>query len=360
VKRAALLLSLVSSLTLGAFGLACSKPAPPPGDDKAPRAARGDDVGDPFAVASAGVPIIPSRPSPLRAAAAASAAASSVGATMKLLDAGRPPRRKLRYAWRHDRSEVLTIALRTTAATETEGDKPPEVVLPAVRIVVAIQPTDVTPEGDLSYAWQVTSTEVTPAPAANPELADGMRAEVAMVAHLTGTASVTSRGLAREIRVDPASVASGADAGGTGQMVEQVRQTLRDLAAPMPDEEVGRGARWEKLSSLASRDAVVTQTETFSLVELGGDRGALEDVLAQTAPPQPLRTPGAPGATPARVESMLASGVARTHFDLTRLVPASTFEGTTTMVVSGHSPGDPSRRVTMILRVGIALSGSKP
>ena len=34
------------------------------------------------------------------------------------------------------------------------------------------------------------------------------------------------------------------DAGATGEMVEQVRQTLRDVAPPMPEEEIGRGARW--------------------------------------------------------------------------------------------------------------------
>jgi hypothetical protein len=154
--------------------------------------------------------------------------------------------------------------------------------------------------------------------------------------------------------VEPASVA---DAGATGQMVEQVRQTLRDLAAPFPDEDVGVGGRWEKLSQLASRDAIVTQTETFTLSELRGDTGALEDVLAQTAPPQAL---AAPGAASARLESMLASGSAKTRFDLGRLVPSNTFDGTTTMVVSGHAAGDSTRRMTMIMRVGIALSGSKP
>jgi hypothetical protein len=141
-------------------------------------------------------------------------------------------------------------------------------------------------------------------------------------------------------------------------MVDQLRQTLRDLATPFPDEEVGRGAHWEKISRLASRDALVTQSETFSLVSMAGDHGAVDDVVAQTAGPQPLPTPGAPGSAPARLDSMLATGTARARFDLSRLVPASTFAGTTTMVMSGRPGGGASRRVTMTLRVGITLSGS--
>jgi hypothetical protein len=58
------------------------------------------------------------------------------------------------------------------------------------------------------------------------------------------------------------------------------------------------------------------------------------------------------------MESMLASGNAKIRFELTRLVPATKFDGTTTMVVSGSAPGDASRRMTMIMRVGIGVQGS--
>jgi len=54
---------------------------------------------------------------------------------------------------------------------------------------------------------------------------------------------------------------------------------------------------------------------------------------------------------------MLASGDGKTHFDLSRLVPQTKFAGTTTMVLSGPSAGDSTRRVTMIMRVGIDIEG---
>jgi hypothetical protein len=313
---------------------------------------------------------------PADAAPAASAADDPDGlgpavpdavARMTLLDPGRPPRRKLRYDWGHKRGEALTMDLRTSASTDDGASRQPEIALPPVHLVIAIDPREVSPAGDLTYAWRVTSTSVRSDAQTPSTVADGMRAEVAAIEHLSGTATISARGLSARVTIDPVPLADGpGDGGATGQMIEQVRQTLRDVAAPFPEEEVGRGARWEKVSRLASRDARVSQTETFTLTDLAGDAGSLDDLLAQTAPAQPLLSPG-PGASQARMESMRASGDGKTRFDLGRLVPQTTFEGTTTMVVSGHlhegadpgaGPQDDSRRMTMTMRMGIVLAGT--
>jgi hypothetical protein len=324
---------------LGAL-LACSRTEPPGG--AAPSA---PEAGAPAASTSGGwVPV----PDP----------GDATPAIMKLLDPGRSPRRVLRYAWRPGQNETLTLDLKTSASTDDGTTKQPEILLPPVHIVLAIEPRDVSATGDMTYAWRVTSTAVKTDPQTPSSLADGMRAEVTAIAHLSGSGVVSSRGLSSRVTVE---VAATMDGGATGQMVEQVRQTLRDAAAAFPEEEVGAGARWEKLSQLASRDTRVTQTETFTLANATGDSGSLDDILAQTAPPQPLLTPGAAGGAHARIESMLASGTGKTRFELTRFIPQTTFEGTTTMVVSGRLPpaDDPGgQRMTMIMRVGIVLAGT--
>jgi hypothetical protein len=296
---------------------------------------------------------------------AATAPASTAGALppapaatarVRLIDPGKEPRDTLRYAWRPTEHERLVMELRTAASTEGGGAATPEIALPAVRIAVAIDPTRVSPEGELAYAWRVVSTEVDTADGGRGTVADGMRSEVAAVEHLSGTATVNPLGLTTSLLVDPGSLpASGA--GGSGQMIEQVRQTLRDLAAPFPEEAVGRGARWEKLSQLSSKDARLSQTDTFTLLAVTKSGGTLDDVLAQTAPSQPLPTPGTPNAQ-ARMDSMLASGDGKTTFDRSRLAPQTRFEGTTTMVVSSDAPPDGVQRRTMILHVGITLTGT--
>lgn len=178
-------------------------------------------------------------------------------ATVKVLEAGKPPRTKLRYGWRTEQAEQLVMDLRTSAsAAASGGAEQPAIPLPPVHVVVAIDPRDVSAGGDLRYAWRVTSATVLTDVRAPSPVISGMRAEVLAIEHLAGTAVVTARGLAREVDIDPATLI---DAGATGQMVEQIRQTLRDVAAPLPEEEVGRGARWQKQSQLDARQTQIAR-----------------------------------------------------------------------------------------------------
>jgi hypothetical protein len=358
VRPAPILLAVVCGAL--AAGLACSKSSP--SVERTVPSAAGD--ADNAASAAAPGPSAPPSASDSVAAsdsvrpAAISPALASPGAggsSTRLLEAGQPPRRKLRYRWRLDQNEQLAMDLRTSAATEIAGSKQPEIPLPPVHIVLDIDPRSLTPEGDLRYAWRVSAATVTSQAETPSPIADGMRAEVAAIDHLAGSGVVTSRGLCSTVSLETAPVLDG---GATGQMVEQVRQTLRDVAVPLPEEEIGRGARWQKISQLDAKGSHLTQTDTFTLVDpVSGDTGAVDDVLAQTAPPQLLRTPGMSSGAEAHMESMLASGEAKTRFDLSRLVPQTQFTGTTTMIVSGPSGRDRTQRVTMVMRVGMDIQG---
>ena len=245
--------------------------------------------------------------------------------------------------------------LRTSVSTEAGGAKQADMALLPVHIAIAIDPQSISPDGDLEFLWRVTAASV-PAGSGPPSpVADGLRAEVATVAQRKGRARVSARGLSLDVSMEDPD--SGVDAGLTGQMVEQVRQAVRDVAAPLPVEPVGAGARWQRVMQLEEKKARIVQTETFTLVALDGSKGTLDDVLAQTAPPQPLHGAGT-GDTLARMDSMLASGDSKVRFDLSRLVPQSLFDGTTTMVLSGASAGDASQRLTMIMHVSIAIQGT--
>jgi hypothetical protein len=244
--------------------------------------------------------------------------------------------------------------LHPSASFEVGGTKQPDVPLPAVRIAIDIDPQSVSADGDLDARWRVTEARVQQGPEPASPIAEGMRAEVAAIERLKGSARLSSRGLSLGVSIDSGSLV---DAGATGQMVEQVRQTLRDLAAPLPEEEVGQGARWQKVTQLDAKEAPIAQTETFTLVSLHGDEGTLDGVLAQTAPPQPLYRPGTDEAS-AQIDSMLASGNTKEQFDLTRIVPRTRFDGTTTMVASGRSESEANQRVTVIMRVAITIQGT--
>jgi hypothetical protein len=290
---------------------------------------------------------------PASEAPSASAPPENAGPAPKssvtLEDPGHEPRRELRYAWRADQKEQMAITLRTTVSAESGGAHQ-DVPFPALHIVVAIDPKSVSPSGDLRYAWRVTSAETDADASAPAQVAQGWAAQLVPIAHLSGTGTVTSRGLSRGVTLD---ALPAPDAGGQ-EMVDQVRQMLRDACAPMPEEAVGKGAKWQRVSTLDAKNGHATQTDTYTLTDLQGDKGALDDTLAQTASPQALPTPvGAGPSMTARVDSLLTSGTAKIRFALARIVADFQFDGTTAMALTA-----PTNRMNMVMRLGIAVQGS--
>jgi len=330
---------------VGVVGLlaaaACSKETPRP--TEAPVVAEAGPAASAPPPASASAPLS-AEPEPTASASTAPPAstaarvASTPGTSTRLLDAGQAPRRTLRYAWHLDRKEQLVMDLRTAASTEFAGAKQAEVPLPPVHIVLDLDPQSLTPSGDLRFAWRVSAATVTSDALTPSQITEGMRAEVAAIEHLAGTAAVTARGLSggsrsmgprrstqarrADGRADPADAPRrrGAAAGGGGRP----RGSLAE----------DRAARLQGLAPHADRHVHPPRP----CREL---RRRRRRARADRAP-QALRAPGMASGAEARMESMLASGDGKTHFDLSRLVPQTKFTGTTTMVVSGPSGGTPS------------------
>jgi hypothetical protein len=338
----------IAGAALAALALAaCSKESAKRSDAPAepPPAA---DV--PAAPSAAGAP---AGPPPSASGDATQVAAPAPKSTVKVLDPGREPRRALAYGWRADQRERMDIELRTTVSADSGGAHQ-DVPLAPLEIGIALEPRGVSADGDLRLAWHVVSAEVGARDASAPaQVAEGWSAQLLPVAHLAGTAVVSSHGLSRGVTVEPGSAG---EAGPDAEMVVQVVQMLRDVAAPLPDEPVGKGARWQKISTLDAKSGHATQTDTFTLIDLAGNAGSLDDVLAQTASPQPLPAPaGVAQPSPARMDQLLTSGDAKVRFDLGRIVAQTALDGTTSMAVSV-----PNSRMNMVMHLGITVRGTTP
>ena len=275
---------------------------------------------------------------------------------MQLLDSGDAPRRRLRYSWTLGKREPLTLDMRTSIVGDPSAGQLPDIPLPSVQVALAIKPRNVADDGTLTYDWHVTWARVVSDDRSAPQVADAMRTEVVAVEHLSGRGTVDSRGLVKNLSVDPL---EGAEEITSRPIALQVLQTLWTVAAPLPDEEVGLGARWQRVSELAAKTARATQTDVFTLATCDGAQGTLDDALTQTAPEQTLSVPGMDNGSRAQMGSMLASGSAKTRFDLSRLVPETRFRGTTTMVLSSDESRPREPGTTMVLRVEIDLLGAR-
>lgn len=273
--------------------------------------------------------------------------------SVKLLDPGREPRRALRYAFRTEQKELMSIELSMSIAVEGGGARS-STQLPPLEIAIAIDPQAVSPAGDLRFAWHVASAEVGVLDAStSPDVAQGWSAQLVPVAHLSGTASVSSRGISQGLSLD---AGSAGDAGMDQEMVAQVLQMVRDAAAPLPEEPVGPGARWQKVTTLDARNGQAIQNDTFTLATLQGDAGQLADVFAQTASSRTAPAPSAaPRTAPVQPDQLLSSGDEKVGFDLGRFVAQTRLQGTTSMAMSA-----PSSRMNMVMHLGVTVRGTTP
>ena len=303
---------------------------------------------------ASGAPSGSSKAKALASGAPASPATPTVTSTVKLLDPGQPPRQKLRYKFKVGQNETVTLDMAMGASVDLGAGQRQEQKLPMIRVMLAVEPKSVSPEGDLKYAYRLVSTEVVADPQTPPQLAAAMKSGLEGMRGLSGTALVSARGITKDSTFESPPNATAQ----TAQMMEQIKQTARELAAPFPEEEVGKGAKWEKNSKVESQGQKATQKETYTLVDLSGETGRVDVVIVQSSPGGSLSAPGIPAGSGVKIENMNANGKGTSSFDLARLAPMSQLDAATTMSLVGEKDGA-TQRLKMIMKVGLKVSGAK-
>ena len=105
-------------------------------------------------------------------------------------------------------------------------------------------------------------------------------------------------------------------------VAEAYAAVLKD-AAPLPEEPVGKGAKWEHVSPLKSDAISLTQRATFTLVNETADSVDLDLTIEQTAPSQEMHAPGLPAGAKVTIKSVDSHGTGHSQVFLNRLVPKS-------------------------------------
>ncbi len=73
------------------------------------------------------------------------------------------------------------------------------------------------------------------------------------------------------------------------QTLDSMKNSMGNLTAPLPEEAIGKGARWEATSSVTTQNITMDQVATFELVDRTGDVVKLEVLLKQRAAPQTMK-----------------------------------------------------------------------
>jgi hypothetical protein len=198
--------------------------------------------------------------------------------------------------------------------------------IPTMSMTMALEVTEVTPEGDLRTQATIRSVEILDRAGANVPVA-ALQSAVDEMEGLAGWTVMSPRGVIRDAGfVIPPDLNEQA-----ANQMEAMEKQMSQLSFPLPEEAVGKGAMWKVSTELDAEGVSLTQDAIYWLVDLEGNTGELEVTLTQTAPPQKITDPTLEPGVTAELTSMTSEGTGTMRLDLTRIVPTSSLRMSTTM-----------------------------
>ena len=257
------------------------------------------------------------------------AADDGAATTVKLLDPGTEPRTPLRYQFQAGGTQRMVMEMKMAMAMEAGGMQQPEMQMPVTRMTMAVDSKEVTAAGDLRYEFRLEEVKVLPTPGANAMMVAAMEQQMTGMVGMSGSGTVTSRGVTRDVDVK---LAAGANPQ-AAQLINNMKQSMNQMSAPLPREPVGKGARWQVTMPLEMQMMKLAQIATYTLTDIQGEKVTFDVAIKQSAPPQEIAAQGAPPGTKVSLESLSSSGSGTIELDLTNsLVPTSSMNVTSTSV----------------------------
>jgi hypothetical protein len=248
-------------------------------------------------------------------------------AIVKLISAGAAPRSALRYAVPADAKEHMDMTLNMSMSMDMGGMSMPAMTVPGMKIGADVAVTSLSPAGDLTYTMGFTG--VTVEAGADPAMAAQMQGMSDFMKTVTGSVTLSNRGVVRTANLDLGKLANSEFA----QILGSTSETLKNVATPFPEEEVGVGARWEVRLALEAAGVKMYQKTEFELVAFDGKTATLKTKTEQTAPPQSISNPAMPSGAAIQLQKMTGAGSGTMVVRLNGLVPTSNANVESTMVM---------------------------
>ena len=277
----------------------------------------------------------------------------SDGPRVRLLAPGRPPLRTLRYQAAVGQKGELSMGMTMSMEMSIAGQTLPATVLPEMRYGMEYRVTTVEPSGDIRYEFNFKDAKVNPGPNATPAVTEAMRGYLEKMSAMKGHVVVSTRGLVREADfVLPPDL----DAQ-LRQFLEGMRQSLRQISAPFPEEAVGVGAKWETTLRATQNGLTLDQTALSELTTLEEQGGRLAVTVTQNAEPQQMQPPNLPPGARIDLSTFKSSGSGESVFDLRRLVPSRAEMKLHTEMEATIQMGQEKQPMAMKMDLGLSTTG---
>jgi hypothetical protein len=256
---------------------------------------------------------------------------ASAGPEVTLLDAGRAPKKVLRYEFSEGRKRKLELGMdqtiRMNGVPEAGGQK----MELTIRVAGSVLEKKVGPDGTAQRKSVFESFDIEPK-AGPPELKKQMQAGMAQVVGLTIDETISSRGLIQKANVS--------GAGLKGPQLRQLSDSLQSSAgqmiAPLPAEAVGVGAKWKTVQTIEMAGIALEQVCHFTLVKNEGNTIDTEFTIDQTT-----RAGDSTKKGEARVTKLQGKGSGKQHVDLKSLVMNGSLDNAVSTAVEPRPGASP-------------------
>ena len=267
--------------------------------------------------------------------------------TVKLLDAGKAPREVLRTTVEAGAKQSLRVESHWTLETVYGPLVRTKAVMPSLVYELETEVKEASDDG-ARFGFRVTNVTPKSRKGVKPGQLKAAKKAGASLEGATGSFSINPQGMVEELTIDGPSDASLL----TSDMVDQIKAAIRLSSLPLPEEPVGKGAKWTATQVIEQRTAKIKHTSTFDLVDLKGERVRATSEHAAETPRQKLELPGSRPGTSFKLDKLEFLGESEGAWRLNQLGPASASEHT--LSVFGMTAKAP-RHESVIMAVDTTL-----
>ncbi len=280
----------------------------------------------------------------------AKAAQPAPAAQVKLLEAGAKPRKALRLHPKAGDKQSLDLTIKWTMDVPL-GEMGNQVMkMPPMKISADVTVKSVAPGGDIAYDLVITDSGLGEEPDAMPQAVEALKASMTGLKGRTGKGVMSDRGVSKALDMD---VPPDADPQ-MRQTVEQMTEAFCRMAVKLPEETVGRGAKWEYKDRLKSQGMTRDEASSYEVVSIEGERLTAKSTSADSAPKQKIQNPAMQGME-MELNSLSGTSHGTVLTDLGRLFPSKATGDAHTELSMAMDMGVQKNSMTMKIDATITL-----
>jgi len=236
---------------------------------------------------------------------------------LSVLSSGSAPHEKLVYEFGIGKSVQLNLGMKMRLKMNAGGRQMPAPEIPKVNMLFDLTAKAKAPNGDFELDAGVRSATVNPKGPLQEQIAVKMQPQLDAMKGVRVHYFVSPSGRVRDVDVK---VTPGNEAN-SQQTLGQMTQSFESMVAPLPDEAVGVGAKWEVISRVSSSGADLLQWATYELTAREGTAMTIGLSVHQLAADSAISAPGMPAGMKASLRRMHSEGRGQTKLDLTSPAP---------------------------------------